>query len=52
MKNRYKVLRLAEENGVATTKELRARVGDRVVELTVDRPLDEIVEELRALGAI
>ena len=48
MQNKYKVKELAKQAGIALTKKLNAGT----IELTVDRPLAELVDELRARGLL
>lgn len=48
MRSQYELLKLAAEAGIATTKLLHVRG----VELTVDKPRAELVEELRARGLL
>lgn len=50
MKNRYKVLAAAAEHGIPVKKQLKTWVRGELVVLEVDRPLDEICEDLRELG--
>lgn len=53
MQNRHKVLELAREQGLALTKQVKCFGTDgqlRVLE--VDRPLAELVDELREAGSL
>lgn len=53
MRNKHQVLELARENGLALRKQLKCFGSDgqlRVLE--VDRPVGELVEELRELGLL
>jgi hypothetical protein len=53
VKNRYRVLELAAQHGVATKKQLKCWPnGGSLVVLEVDRPLDEVADELRARGLL
>ena len=51
MRNRHQVLKLAGEAGLALTKQLKCFTSDGQLRLVeVDRPLDELVDELRERG--
>jgi hypothetical protein len=53
VKNRHRLLELAAAHGVPTKKQLKAwpKSGQLVV-IEVDRPLDELADELRARGLL
>ena len=53
VRNRHELAALAEKHGVATKKQLKAwpKSGQLVV-IEVDRPLDELADDLRARGLI
>ena len=53
MRNRHEVKRLCAEHGIPVERELKAwDKGGKLVVLRIDRPLHELVEELRARGAL
>ncbi len=53
MQNRHRVLELAREAGLPLTKQLRCFGSDRQLRvLEVDRPLAELVAELRERGLL
>jgi len=53
MQNRHKVKKLCLEHGVRLEREVKAwDKGGKLVVLRIDRPLHELVAELRELGAL
>jgi hypothetical protein len=52
VKNRYRLLELADEHGVPSKKQLKTWVGGSLVVLEVDRPTDELADDLRSRGLI